>query len=242
MATNALEETTPRSRSLARRRPGIRARHGGNPETYGAMPATGYIRQSQLNSRDFPVLFSDALAQGEGRDFPQARQAGAAHHRVARRRHPRVAPTLSIVTWQSSPITFAAATLSSRMPACSVIIRNPGSNLLEGRTMLELRRSSIVTPVETAATRVLHRDYETRSRLDLRKVGAQVCGGSHRQKFCARHTPSTMDPCSCGGLAIRSRRNSSKLQRIRAGLSARTTMQFEIAIEQHVLRSVSAGR
>jgi hypothetical protein len=44
-------------------------------------------------------------AQGEGRDLPQARQAGAAHHRVARRRHSRAAPARSIATWQSFPIT-----------------------------------------------------------------------------------------------------------------------------------------
>ena len=83
---------------------------------------------------------------------------------------------------------FAAATLSSRMPACSVIIRNPGSDLLEGRTMLELRRSSIVTRVETAATHVLHRDYETRSRLDLRKVGAFLYAADvSTQVLCAAY-------------------------------------------------------
>jgi excisionase family DNA binding protein len=45
-----------------------------------------------IDPRDFPILIGDAVAQGEGRDFPSARQAGAAHHRVARRRHSRVAP------------------------------------------------------------------------------------------------------------------------------------------------------
>src|SRR6516162_10201224 len=54
--------------------------------------------------------------------------------------------------------------------------------------MLELRRSSIVTRVETAATHVLHRDYETRSRLDLCKVGAFIYAADvSTQVLCAAY-------------------------------------------------------
>ena len=86
-----------------------------------------------------------------------------------------------------------------------------------------------------AQQHVLHRDYETRSRAILKKVGAHRYAADPRRKFSVRPMPSMTGRCSCGCPAIRCRRNSSKLRAIRAGLSCAHNDAFETAIEQHVL-------
>ena len=55
---------------------------------------------------------------------------------------------------------------------------------------------------------ILHRDIETRSRADLKKVGADKYAADNRQKFCAWRMPSTTVPCICGAQATPCRRNS----------------------------------
>ena len=89
---------------------------------------------------------------------------------------------------------------------------------------------------------VLHRDYETRSRLSLKSVGTHRYATSLTPKFSAALTPSMMSRCSCGSRAIQCRRNSSKPQTIRTGLSPPMAIISSRRSSATSWRRASAGR
>jgi DNA polymerase len=82
----------------------------------------------------------------------------------------------------------AVATSSSTIPACSSITRKAGVVLHGGRDMHERLRRSSLLETTSAAVHILHRDYETRSRLNLRKVGAfRYAGDLATEVICASY-------------------------------------------------------
>jgi DNA polymerase len=104
--------------------------------------------------------------------------------------------------------------------------------------MLELRRSSVVTPVETAATHVLHRDYETRSRLDLRKVGAFIyAADASTQVLCAAYAVDD-DPVQLWWPGDPIPLEFKEAATDPAWIACAHNNQFERCIEKYVLRSL----
>jgi hypothetical protein len=80
--------------------------------------------------------------------------------------------------------------------------------------------SSILGAADTAV-HVLHRDFESRSTLDLRKVGGhKYAGHSDTAVYCCAYAVD--DGCSCGFPAIQCRRNGSKPRAIPSGSRSRT--------------------
>ena len=84
--------------------------------------------------------------------------------------------------------------------------------------------------------RVLHRDFETRSRVNLEKVGAHRYAANMSTEILARHSPSTTVPCSYGARAIPIRQEFFEAAANPTWAVAAHNDAFESAIEQYVLR------
>ena len=111
---------------------------------------------------------------------------------------------------------------SPRTPACLAIPRRAG-----GTAMHEPLPHRTAVQADVAVAHVLCRDIETRSHGQPEEGRrAQVRGRSDDGSSGAWHMPSTTAPCSCGARAIRCRRNSSKLRRIRAGVCSCAQRRF----------------
>ena len=103
------------------------------------------------------------------------------------------------------------------------------------------RRTAVQADVTVA--HVLHRDIETRSTVSLKKVGAhKYAADPSTEVLCVAYRRRRRSRAAVAAGAIRCRRNSSKLQRIRAGLSARTTTLSKPPSSSTCWRRATAGR
>ena len=126
----------------------------------------------------------------------------------------------------------ATGTSSSRTPACFAIPRRAGGTC----AMHEPLPHRTAVQADVAVAHVLYRDIETRSKVSLKKVGAhKYAADPSTEVLCVAYRRRRRSRAAVAARAIRCRRNSSKLQRIRAGRVAAHNDAFESAIEQHVL-------
>jgi hypothetical protein len=103
-------------------------------------------------------------------------------------------------------------------------------------------RTIIADTTDPAVRHVLHRDYETRGRLLLKRVGTHRYAADPGTEVLCGAFAIDNEPFNCGSPAIQCRRNLSKRRQIQAGSCARTMTPSRPRSSSTSWRRASTGR